>query len=318
MSALLERLASRIPASVEELDAIVRTACYRYKTYEIPKRGGRGFRTIAQPAPEVKWIQTVVVEDVICGWPIHGAATAYRKNVSTAQHAGRHVDSRFLMKLDFADFFPSIKASDVALHVAIFSSQMSAADQRLLVNLLTWRNKRTRVQCLSIGAPSSPFVSNSMLNDFDLRMADLCNASEVTYSRYADDLAFSTNRENLLVGIADQVRRLLQDLRYPRLRLNDDKTVNVSKRHSRSLVGLTLTPDGGVSIGRDKKRLLRSQIHRFVTQQLNPEDEIGLRGMLAYVLSVEPVFIARMAMLYGNEVMARLGISDAAIRRRSR
>jgi RNA-directed DNA polymerase len=317
MSALLEILAAKIPASLEDLDAIARTACFRYKTYEVPKRSGNGFRTIAQPAPEVKWIQSVVVEEVIKGWPIHSAATAYRKKISTAEHAARHAKSRFLLKLDFADFFPSIKASDVATHVAIFSPQLSIPDQRLLVNILTWRNKKTGAQCLSIGAPSSPFVSNSMMNEFDVQMEAFCRNSEVNYSRYADDLALSTNRENLLAEIEVQTRRLLQDLRYPRLRLNPNKTVNVSKRNHRSLVGLTLTPEGGVSVGRDKKRLLRAQIHWFTTKQLKSEDEAQLRGTLAYVLSVEPRFVARMATLYGEETLAQLGIPSSAIRRRS-
>ncbi|MFO1318848.1 MAG: retron St85 family RNA-directed DNA polymerase [Burkholderiales bacterium] len=318
MSVLLERLATRIPASVRDLDAIARTACFRYKTYEIPKRSGHGFRTIAQPAPEVKWIQSVVVEEIISDWPIHSVATAYRKKTSTADHAAMHAKARFLLKLDFADFFPSIKSADVAMHVAAYSPHLSPADQRLLVNILTWRNKRTGTQCLSIGAPSSPFVSNSMMNEFDLQLDLICRKSEVTYSRYADDLALSTNRENVLVDIFSQIQRLLHRLGYPRLRLNPEKTLNVSKRNHRSLVGLTLTPEGSVSIGRNKKRLLRSQIHWFSTQQLKAEDEAKLRGMLAYVLSVEPVFVARMAKLYGEDVLARLGVSSSAIQRRSR
>ena len=139
----------------------------------------------------MKWIQNVVVAKILNNWPLHSAATAYRKGTSTADHASRHTMSRFLLKLDFADFFPSIKASDVALHVAAHTT-LSDQDKRRLVNILTWRNKKTGSYCLSIGAPSSPFVSNSILNEFDTRVDGFCRAAGVNYSRYADDLAFST------------------------------------------------------------------------------------------------------------------------------
>lgn len=317
MSGLLSLLATKIPASTWELEAIARTACYRYKVYEIPKRGGRGVRTIAQPAPEVKWIQSVVVEELIKGWPMHPCATAYRKGISTAAHAALHVSSRFLLKLDFKDFFPSIQATDVARHVAAHT-KLSESDQRLLVNILTWRSKTTGRHCLSIGAPSSPFVSNSMLFEFDTKVDELCGSLGVTYSRYADDLAFSTLKDGVLDHIANGVQRLLAELQYPRLSLNEAKSVNVSMRHRRSLVGLVLTPERKISIGREQKRLLRAQIHRFAAQELDPSDESKLRGMLAYVLSVEPEFVARMSDHYGVNVLAQLGISIAAIKRRLR
>lgn len=315
MSNLLSLIASKIPASTLELESIARTACYRYKVYDIPKREGRGFRTIAQPAPEVKWIQSVVVDEVLGNWPLHQAATAYRKGFSTAHHAALHLDSRFLLKLDFSNFFPSIGAVDVARHVAAHTS-LSEQDQRLLVNILTWRNKRTGQQCLSIGAPSSPFVSNSMLFEFDARIDELCSAVGVRYSRYADDLAFSTSTDGVLDVVADAVQQTLDRLPYPRLSLNEKKSVNVSRRHRRSLVGLILTPDGKISIGREQKRQLRAQIHRFTLKDLEPSDEGSLRGMLAYVLSVEPEFVVRMTDHYGENVLASLGISVAAIKRR--
>ena len=194
MSALLSLLSRRIPASEKELEAIVRTACFRYKVYTVPKRSGHGVRTIAQPAPEVKWIQSVVVAEVLNEWPVHKAATAYRKDVSTAVHASAHVNSSFLLKLDFADFFPSIKSTDVAAHVQAHTD-LTPDDQWRLVNILSWRNKQTGTRCLSIGAPSSPHVSNSILHEFDSRVEAFCHAAGVTYSRYADDLAFMISQK---------------------------------------------------------------------------------------------------------------------------
>lgn len=312
MSTLLKVLAEKIPISVEELETIVRTASFRYKVYDIPKRSGRGVRTIAQPAPEVKWIQSVVCDEFLNKWPIHLAATAYRKNQSTADHARVHAGSSFLLKLDFENFFPSILAADVAHHIRLHTD-LDDADQRRLTTILTWRNKKTRTHCLSIGAPSSPLVSNSMLYEFDSRVGDFCHGAGVAYSRYADDLAFSTNKPDVLKVVNEFVREVIPTIRYPRLTLNIDKTVNVSKRYRRSLVGLVLTPDGQVSLGREQKKLLRAQIHWHLTGRLRADEEGSLRGRLAYALSAEPTFVARLADHFGSEALSGLGISTAAI-----
>ncbi len=305
MSSLLEKLGAGLPIARSELFALIATACYRYKVYEIPKRSGSGFRVIAQPAPEIKRLQRFVVSKVINEWPIHEAAIAYRRGLSIGDHAGRHIDSRFLLKLDFSDFFPSISAIHVGQHIKAHTN-ISEEDVGLLVNLLTWKNKKTGKRCLSIGAPSSPFVSNSMLHAFDEELSLYCVGNCISYSRYADDLALSTNEPNKLSDAYDFIRSLLGRLDYPRLSINDEKTVNVSRRNNRSLVGLNLTPDGRISIGRERKRELRAQMHRFVNGLLMEAEVAQLRGNISYVWSVEPEYIYTLLRKYGDAAFAAL------------
>jgi len=95
-----------------KLDYLIRSAPYRYKVYQIPKRSGAGLRTIAQPAKEIKKLQYWVIKNIFPSFPIHQAACAYLKGKNIFQNADAHSSKPYLLKLDFKDFFPSIKGDD--------------------------------------------------------------------------------------------------------------------------------------------------------------------------------------------------------------
>jgi len=304
---LLDHLRQTIPYADAELIAVLMTAPRRYKVFPIPKRTPGAFRVIAQPAPEVKLVQRVLVRDFVSKWPIHDAATAYRSGMSIRDHAQTHARSRFLLKLDFSDFFPSITREDVYRH-AMEIGRMSEGDAKLLSWLVSWRNKATGRISLSIGAPSSPAVSNSVMFLFDESMTAACAKVGVNYTRYADDLAFSTSSPGVLGNIERLVGSQLEALPYPRLRLNQKKTINVSTRDRRSLVGLVLTPDHQLSLGRSRKREISAMTHHFLVGRLT-DDEIGtLRGILSFAWSIEPTFVQALAHKYGDEVFERLAL----------
>lgn len=108
---LFQRLLARSPFSEHELIVLIATASSRYKVHYIEKRSGRGRRLIAQPTREIKFLQRMLVKHELGALPIHEAAMAYRAGLSIADHARPHAGGRYLLKLDFKDFFPSIKWS---------------------------------------------------------------------------------------------------------------------------------------------------------------------------------------------------------------
>jgi hypothetical protein len=117
MSELLSRLGANVLLRPEELMKLIRSAPRRYKVYEIPKKTEGQMRTIAQPAREVKALQYWAMKEVLSELSIHDAATAYRTGQSIADNASRHVASRFLLKMDFENFFPSLRDTDWRSHV---------------------------------------------------------------------------------------------------------------------------------------------------------------------------------------------------------
>ena len=190
MSDLLTNLGAAVLLSREELLRLIRSAPHRYKTYQIPKRNPGQFRTIAQPAREVKTLQYWVMKHVLNHFSIHPAATGYRNGLSIAENARRHVKGRYLLKLDFKDFFPSIKSTDLRLYIKKNASKtFTDMDVDALSRILFWNPRHTDDMCLSIGAPSSPVLSNILLKDFDDLIAKFCSGLRVSYTRYADDCA---------------------------------------------------------------------------------------------------------------------------------
>ncbi len=306
MSDVLTRLGAAVLLPQDELMGLIRSAPYRYKVYQIPKRKPGQFRTIAQPAREVKALQYWVMRNLLCQFEVHPAATGYRDGRSTLHNARPHARWRFLLKMDFKDFFPSLKARDFRLFLRRNKADLDGANIEALCRILFWMQKGTQDLCLSIGAPTSPMLSNILMQEFDRRVSTFCAANGVTYTRYADDLSFSADNSDQLALVEKAVSDLCGRLKSPVLTINQEKTVRVSKRDARRVTGLVLTNDRKVSLGREDKRRIRAWVHHFVTNRLEMDQIPRLRGMLNYVNSVEPAFIRRLSKKYGADVIGRL------------
>ncbi|WP_020167401.1 MULTISPECIES: retron St85 family RNA-directed DNA polymerase [Methylotenera] len=302
---IFNRMLTELPYSKDELLNLIATAQFRYKVYKIPKRKPNQFRTIAQPSPEIKLIQRWLVKSVLADLPLHKVATAYRKGKSIADHANLHKKYQFLLKMDFKDFFPSINVLDVRNYL-IETANMSEDDARLVSSLVCWKDKEKNRLCLSIGAPSSPHLSNIIMYEFDEQVSIMCKELNVSYSRYADDLAFSTSQKNVLEKIPNIIKNICLALEYPKLIINDSKTVSTSRAKGRVVVGLVLTSEGNISLGREKKRQLRYELYKFSKGVLDHESISKLRGDLAFVWSVEERFIHTLLRQFGNEVFTNL------------
>lgn len=290
-----------------KLDYLIRSAPYRYKVYQIPKRSGTGFRTIAQPAKEVKRIQYWIIKNIFPSLPVHQAASAYIKGKNIFKNADAHSDKPYLLKLDFKAFFPSIKGDDFLKYSQTNNAlSFSEKDLHRLVRILFWLPERNNDFQLSIGAPSSPFLSNAIMFEFDTHIFSFCSENKISYTRYADDLAFSMHDMKMRGEVLKKVENVLASQSFPILKLNDRKTVFGSKAHRRLVTGLILTNNGNVSLGRYRKRRIRAQIHHMLLGKLSDEEKNNLRGMLAFARDVEPEFVERMEKKYGKKTIKRM------------
>ena len=282
----------------------------RYKRYTIPKRDGTR-RPIAQPAREIKAIQRAFVAAILENLPVHDAAMAYRHGRSIRDNAAAHVDSDGpILKMDLKSFFPSIRMQDWQRYCYDNSLFNDPIEVVLSGHLLFCREPGTRSLRLAVGAPSSPTVSNILMFKFDEAITRAVGADQVVYTRYADDLTFSARRTGYLTGVQSSVARVIRDQAYPKLEINVAKTTYATKKFHRSVTGLTLSNDCNVTLGRDRKRLIRAQVHRAVLGQLSMEETAKLAGMLAFVHAVEPSFLETLSAHYGSHIIAQ--ISTAA------
>ncbi|MCK6760313.1 retron St85 family RNA-directed DNA polymerase [Enterobacter bugandensis] len=277
----------------------------KYKVYYIPKRGA-GFRVIAQPTKELKIVQRFVVSLLEPLLPVHHKAMAYQLNKSIKDNAYLHKDNSYVLKMDFQNFFNKIKPDLFLAKLEASNLMLESLDKFVLKNLLFWRpgTKRSITLILSIGAPSSPFISNFIMYDFDRNVDNWCSNHGIVYSRYADDITFSTNTKDLLVSVPKMVKRMLSE-HVPGLTVNESKTIFTSKAHNRHITGVTLTPEGKLSVGRERKRMLYAKIHQYYLGMLSTEDINRVRGLVTFANYIEGDFILRLKKKYGTELIDR-------------
>jgi hypothetical protein len=240
------------------------------------------------------------------GAPIHDAATAYRKGRSIRDNAILHRRSRVLLKLDFHDFFHSITVTHWREYVSAVYPDWSSDDVDFSSYILFWGRGGYEPRCLSIGAPSSPMLSNMIMCDFDHAVEDYSNDNGLVYSRYADDMTFSSEDYLKEDDVISAVRKSISVSIVNSLELNDDKTFIASKARTRRVTGLILTNDGRVSLGRDRKRLISAMIDWEKKGKLSKADGAILRGLLAYSYGAEPTFIESLSRKYGKTTINAL------------
>lgn len=298
---VLGKLSDLLMMSEREMLSFASTAPHRYKVYTIEKRNSKGKRVIAHPSKELKFIQRVLIKELGGVLEPSDRAYAYIPGRNIRDNALQHAGSKYLLKMDFKDFFPSITPQILFEKLKLRGIVFSEKDEKAISGLLFWKPVRKGGLVLSIGAPSSPLISNFVMRDFDEAICKESSVHEVTYTRYADDLTFSTLKRGILFSFPEMVERVLVDNGYNSISLNKGKTVFSSMAHNRHVTGITLTNDGGVSLGRARKRKISSMVHRFKIGELTCDEFSKLRGMLAFAESVEPGFIWKMKRKYGVE-----------------
>jgi len=286
---------------------IARSAPFRYKHYQIAKRNG-GLRDIYHPSAELKTIQYWVISNIIEKYPIHSSVYSYRKGINIKMHALCHSKSRYFYKLDFEDFFPSIKFNDVKSFLSNVDEDQDLINFLCLTLCRAPKGKKINPAdlALSIGAPSSPALSNRILYNLDQSICELCKSLDVIYTRYADDLYFSTSKPHTLEQATPRVRDLIKQHTHPNLSINEQKTSSVSFKHQVQITGLKITPRGDISLGRNRKRKISSMIHHFKNGTLDIGETSTLKGLLAFASDAEPDFIKRLTTKYSVETINML------------
>lgn len=314
MSELIRTLVLGTGLPEREIRSIIFNAPVRYKVYRIPKKHG-GFREIAQPAREVKALQRVLEREFLSKLPVHPAAMAYRKGRSIRDNALTHVENGPILKMDFRDFFPSIRPHHWHAYCDDRGLFHDPIERAITTNILFFRKRGSSIMRLAIGAPSSPHLSNLLMYNFDALITERVEKDFVTYTRYADDLTFSAKRTGYLTVVQEAVRDVIKHLSWPTLTINEGKTVTATTKYHRQVTGLILSNDQTVSIGHQRKRLLRAAVHRASLGKLTAKQLRQLAGNLAFVNAVEPEFLARLERKFGSEVIASIkrssGLLDA-------
>lgn len=245
----------------------------KYRVFDIPKKTG-GTRTIKAPVDQLSLLQsrlaellTDCVEELIKDNPRYWAAShGFRKSRTIVSNANAHRKRRYVFNVDLADFFGTINFGRVrGYFIKDNSFGLDPAVATVIAQIVCHEN------ALPQGSPCSPVISNLVANILDARLMRLAKASGCTFTRYADDLTFSTNKTIFpseiakeLAGAEWEVGKQLQDLiERSGYTLNIAKT-RMSLRQSRQTVtGLVVNEKPNIS--QDYYRCVRAMCHSVFT-----------------------------------------------------
>lgn len=206
-----------------------------YKIYKIKKRNGK-YRTIYEPNLILKQIQKQILNNILNNKSISKYAKAYHKGIQLKDNAIPHINKEMILKLDIKDFFENISFLDIynsCFPIEYFPKSVGM----ILTYLCTYDNHLTQ------GSPTSAYISNLVMKEFDEELGNWCNLRNISYTRYSDDMTFSGafNPSELIT----KVRKMLYKLG---LELNNDKIHIVYKSSSQNVTGIVVNEKMQVNV----------------------------------------------------------------------
>lgn len=177
----------------------------KYTTFEIPKKSG-GERTIKAPIPKLKKLQSHLAHVLYaCLDEIEGerkatpVAYGFRRKGTISDNAKNHKRRRYVLNLDLEDFFPTFNFGRVR---GFFLKDKAFELEEVVATTIA------QIACdgvaLPQGSPCSPVISELIGQVLDLRLLRFAKKHGVRYSRYADDITFSTNQKEFPAALAVQ------------------------------------------------------------------------------------------------------------------
>lgn len=224
-----------------------------YKKFEIPKRHG-GIREILAPEGNLKLLQhrlSKILQECLSEINAahghaedekhQGVAHGFKRYHSIMTNGRPHVARRYVFNVDLHDFFGSINFGRVrGFFIKNKNFQLRTDVATVIAQIACHENK------LPQGSPCSPVISNLIAHSLDMSLVRLANSKGVTYTRYADDLTFSTNKQSFPSQIAAQtndnvwepghgLKRIIERSGFS---FNDEKTRMQYKDSRQEVTGL--------------------------------------------------------------------------------
>lgn len=248
---------------------------YYYKTYTKDKKGG-GKREISQPSRKLKAVQAWILRNILDKLEVSPACKGFRKKASILDNAKPHIGANSILCIDLDNFFPSIKSNKV---YTIFKTiGYNSIISTIFTNLCIFKG------ALPQGSPCSPQLSNLIGLSLDQRIEGFVGKRSITYTRYADDLTFSSYSSEVLLSAFRFIKKIIQDEQFI---INNNKTRIAGPARARKVTGLIVT-ENSVGIGRKKLRELRLKIYKFWANEGNNIKEFKkIHGFLSFTKSVD-------------------------------
>jgi retron-type reverse transcriptase len=282
----------------------------KYTEFQIPKGNG-GQRIIKAPEARLKRLQRRLADilercfEESCFLSNHRKSLShgFRHNHSIVTNALNHKNKRYVFNIDLEDFFPSINYGRVyGFFIKNAHFQLDKKTATFIAQIACHNNE------LPQGSPCSPVISNFIGHLLDIRMVNLARKTKCTYSRYADDLTFSTNNKKFPEEIAVCVGQnnwepgeiLRKKIEKVGFKINVKKTTMQYRTSRQVTTGLIVNKK--VNIKKEFYKKTRSMCHELFTKNevytespsdgssdvsVSPRTLTQLQGKLSFIYQIK-------------------------------
>ena len=257
-----------------------------YKTFAIPKKDVT-LRVIDAPKKNLKKVQrklSAKIYDIAYKTPekierkiSHG----FEKKKSIITNAYKHKNKKYLLNIDISDFFPSFNFGRVQGYFNksrefAFSKEVAT----IVAQLVCYGGK------LPQGAPTSPIISNLIFNIIDLKILKLAKKYRLYYTRYADDMSFSTNNKVFKNEHLNFIQELSELLAKNGFKINQNKTRLEYSSSKQEVTGLTV--NNKINASKKFIKRTRAMVHQlYKTSSFQIDGKEGtlnqLEGRFAFI-----------------------------------
>jgi RNA-directed DNA polymerase len=248
-------------------------------------------RLIEAPKSGLKHLQRRILSRILEQIPPHPAVHGFTKGRSIKTFAAPHTGQRVVLRMDLKDFFPSFHAARIQAFFRTIGYPESVAN--LLGGICTTTAPRALCKPLPLhrqphlpqGAPTSPALANLCFWRMDCRLTGLARAAGATYTRYADDLAFSGGEafERCAGRFPAHVAAILSEEGF---QVNHRKTRIMRQGVRQHLAGLVVNDH--INIRRGDFDLLKAILTNCVRRGPGSENRAHLEGRVGFVESINP------------------------------
>ncbi len=245
-----------------------------YVHFQMAKKTG-GFREISAPKPKLKRLQYWILENILNKVAVSEKAHGFVAKRSIVSNAKPHIAKAVVINCDLENFFPTLTYARVK---GFFSSLGYSSELATIFAMLTTEAEQKEVNLdgeqlflytgkryLPQGSPASPMISNLICRKLDKRMSGIAKTLDFTYTRYADDMTFSSDSYEKINNILYWVKGIVKEEGFI---LHPKKTKIMKKGACREVTGVVVNEK--LSINRKELKKFRALLYQI--------EQSGLEG----------------------------------------
>ncbi len=229
----------------------------RYDEFSIKKKSG-GERKISAPNKSLKLIQSVLNALLSAIYEPKNYVTGFVPQKSIVDNAKVHVGKNYVYNIDLKDFFPSIELHRIKAVLKLEPFSLSTLEREKLAFLIA--NLCCKDGRLPQGSPTSPILSNIVCQKLDRRLHGLAKSSNCRFTRYADDITFSANKDAFNQEFKIELKRIIEEQNFT---INEEKVRLQGLGYRQEVTGLIVNEK--VNVTKKYIREIRAMLHNWDT-----------------------------------------------------